>query len=46
METPASPVPSGDADRDLPALEDAEAELAELERELHRIEGTEETPEE
>jgi len=43
--TPEPPVPDEDADRDLGALEQAEHELAELERELRRIEGTEETPE-
>lgn len=45
METPETPATGDDADRDLGALEQAEHELAELERELHRIEGTEETPE-
>jgi len=45
VETPQPPVPDEDADRDLGALEQAEHDLAELERELNRIEGTEETPE-
>jgi len=45
VETPRSPGPDEETDRDLGALEHAEHELAELERELHRIEGTEETPE-
>lgn len=33
------PVEPTDTDRDLAALEEAERELAELERELRRIEG-------
>jgi hypothetical protein len=40
--TPAEPT---DADRDLASLEEAERELAELERELGRIDGVEEPPE-
>ena len=45
VETPEPPVPDEDADRDLGALEQAEHDLADLERELNRIEGTEEIPE-
>jgi hypothetical protein len=44
VETPDPAAPDEDADRDLGALERAEHELADLERELHRIEGTDETP--
>jgi hypothetical protein len=45
VETPRSPGPDEETDRDLGAGGDAQPEHAELERELHRIEGTEETPE-
>jgi hypothetical protein len=41
---PEDEVPSEDADRDLSALEAAERELADLERELSRLEGSEDPP--
>jgi hypothetical protein len=43
MERPAAPPP--ERDRDLAGLEDAEAELADLERELRRVEHADEPPE-
>ena len=42
---PSAPREPSDADRDYATLEEAEQELAELERELRRIDGAEETPE-
>jgi hypothetical protein len=42
---PAAPRPPSDADRDYASLEEAERELAELERELRRIDGADEPPE-
>jgi hypothetical protein len=42
---PAAPRPPSDADRDYSSLEEAERELAELERELRRIDGADEPPE-
>ncbi len=42
VEAPEDTVPGEDPDRDRATLEAAEAELAELERELSRIDGTEE----
>ena len=42
VEVPEDTVPDEDPDRDRAALEAAEGELAELERELGRIDGTEE----
>ena len=44
MDQPAPREPS-DADRDYATLEEAERELAELERELRRIDGAGEPPE-
>jgi hypothetical protein len=42
---PSPPRPPSDADRDYVTLEEAERELAELERELGRIDGAEEPAE-
>jgi len=42
---PSAPREPSDADRDYASLEEAEQELAELERELRRIDGAEEPPE-
>ena len=42
---PSAPREPSDADRDYATLEEAEQELAALERELQRIDGAEETPE-
>ena len=41
---PSPPREPSDADRDYATLEEAEQELAELERELQRIDGAEEPP--
>ncbi len=42
--TSADGEPARDPDRDLEALEDAERELADLERELSRVEGSGDPP--
>jgi hypothetical protein len=42
--TTADGEPTHNADRDLEALEDAERELADLERDLSRTEGSDDPP--
>jgi len=42
--TTADGEPARDTDRDLEALEDAERELADLERDLSRVEGSDDPP--
>jgi hypothetical protein len=42
--TSADGEPARDTDRDLESLEDAERELADLERELSRVEGSDDPP--
>lgn len=44
MATPDEDLRDEGADRDLGSLEAAERELADLERELDRLEGSEDTP--
>ncbi len=42
MANPHASAPAPEPDRDLAALEDAERDLAELERDLRRLDGVEE----